>query len=123
MTRSRRALGALGEEIAARHLERIGYRLAERNVRLFRGELDIVAWDGETLVFVEVRARRGEAMGSAAESVGPRKQRRLAELAAAYLHARRLGEVPCRFDVIAVYWSGGGEAPRIDHFVDAFSLP
>lgn len=119
MTRSRRALGALGEEMAARHLERLGYRLAERNVRLRGGELDIVAWDGATLVFVEVRARRGEAMGAPAESVDWRKRRRLSALAAAYLHTRKLGEVPCRFDVIAIQWSG--ERHTIDHFVDAFS--
>ena len=60
MTQQRRRLGSLSEELAARFLRSQGYRIAERNVRLRRGEIDIVAWDGDVLVFVDVRSRKGD---------------------------------------------------------------
>lgn len=122
MTRVRRRLGELGETLAARHLEEQGLRVAARNVRLRVGELDIVAWDGPVLVFVEVRTRRGSRLGRPAESVDARKRSRLVSLAQAYLQLNRLSGVNCRFDVVAVEWPPGAEAPRIDHIRNAFSL-
>lgn len=85
MNPGRRDLGAFGERVAAAHLEAKGYRIRARNFRCREGEIDIVAEDGETLVFVEVRTRRGNALGTPAESVTVAKQRRLLTVARAYL--------------------------------------
>lgn len=121
MSRSRRALGEAGEGIAAAYLEAKGYRILAQNDRPDRGELDIVAMDGETVVFVEVRTRRTVAFGTPLESVDRRKQLRLIRLARAYLAKHGLGERSCRFDVIGVSWSRPGERPRIDHIESAFT--
>jgi len=84
----RRALGNRGEQMAADYLRRQGYRVHETNFRCPFGELDIVATEGDVLVFVEVRTRRGDAYGGAPESVTARKQRKLLQVAEAYLQAR-----------------------------------
>ena len=84
----RQALGKLGERLAADYLRRQGYRIHETNFRCPFGELDIVASEGDVLAFVEVRTRRGDSHGSAQESVTPRKQHRLRQVAEAYLQAR-----------------------------------
>jgi putative endonuclease len=95
------AQGERGEEAAARYLEEHGLRIVARNFRTRMGEIDLVAQDGDVLVFVEVRLREDARFGGAAASVGPAKQRRLA--AAARLYLARLGREPrCRFDVVAV---------------------
>lgn len=120
MTKSRRVLGETGEELAARYLAQRGFRLVERNVRLQRGEIDIVAWDGPVLVFVEVRTRRGMQYGAPLESVDRRKRERLARLARAYVHSRRLSQINCRFDVVGVLYGKGAEHPVIEHVKDAF---
>jgi putative endonuclease len=115
-----RALGRMGEDLAERHLIGAGFRILARNVHLRHAELDLVALDRATLVFVEVRLRRGARFGSAEESVDLRKQRRIAA-AAAELLAR--GSLPraarIRFDVVAI--DAGVEPPRVTHFRDAFS--
>jgi len=121
MSQERRRLGALSEEIAARFLRSRGYRIAERNVRLRQGEIDIVAWDGNVLVFVEVRSRKGDRLAETLESVNWRKRRRLASLAQAYLQRYRLDGVTCRFDVVAVTWDASG-TPRVQHLPAAFEL-
>lgn len=115
----RKQLGAIGEQLAAAYLERLGYRVVARNWRCAGGELDLVADDDGTLVFVEVRTRRG-APGAAVESVGPAKQARLAGLAYAYLE--ELGtsaESPWRIDVIAVEFDAAGRVAHIHHIRDA----
>ena len=118
--RDTRALGRLGEELAEAHLLRVGFRILARNVHLRHAELDLVALDGGALVFVEVRLRSSARFGGAAESVDPRKQRRIAA-AAAELLARgglpRAGRI--RFDVVAI--DASAEPPRIEHIRDAFS--
>jgi putative endonuclease len=96
------ALGARGEDVASAALTRRGYRIIERNCRSRWGELDLVAYDGETLVFVEVKARRAPQFGDPAYAVDRRKQARLIRLAERYLSRRRLGEPSCRFDVVLV---------------------
>jgi putative endonuclease len=117
----RRRLGAFGERLAAAHLEAKGYRIRARNFRCREGEIDIVAQDGETLVFVEVRTRRGDAMGDAAESVTPAKEARLVTVATAYVQA--LAEPPAdqRIDVVAVQLSPAGRLLAIDHIEGAVS--
>lgn len=119
MKDGRRRLGAFGERLAALHLEAKGYRILARNFRCREGEIDIVAQDGETLVFVEVRTRRGDALGGPAESVTAIKQSRLVTAATAYVQA--LTELPAdqRIDVVAVQLSPGGRLVAIDHFEGA----
>jgi len=101
----RQSLGKRGEDLACRELERRGYAVLARRYRTRLGEIDLIALDGETVVFVEVKARRGRAFGRAGEAVGPRKQRRIAQIAADFLTRRCWGGRPCRFDVVEVEFS------------------
>ncbi len=121
MRDGRRRLGAFGERLAAVHLEAKGYRIRARNYRCPEGEIDIVAQDGETLVFVEVRTRRGDALGGPAESITAAKESRLVAVATAYVQA--LPEPPAdqRIDVVAVQLSPGGRLLAIDHIEGAVS--
>ena len=96
--------------------------ILQRNVRSRLGEIDFVARDGATLVFVEVKARR-DAVGDPPEAaVDTRKRARLSRLALGYLAARRLGERPCRFDVVGVSLDGAGHVTSIRHLRHAFDL-
>lgn len=95
------AKGDLAEDAAETHLRRNGYRIVERNLRTKLGEIDLVALDGETLVFVEVKARMSAEFGLAIEAVGPRKRARLARVAALVL-ARNRSQRACRFDVLGL---------------------
>ena len=96
-------LGRAAEQAARQHLERNGLRLIEQNWSCRRGELDLVMLDGDTVVFVEVRARRHTAWGGAAESIDARKRQRLVNSAALFLQSEaRWAKRPCRFDVIAI---------------------
>ena len=98
----RQVLGFSGEELACAELARRGYAIIERRYRTRAGEIDIVARDGPTMVFVEVKTRMGGAFGSAAVAVTAWKQRQVARLAQAYLSSHGLLDGPCRFDVVAV---------------------
>jgi putative endonuclease len=102
MTLHRQELGKTGEDLAVDELERLGYAIVARRYRTKHGEIDIVAMDGETTVFVEVKTRETIEFGSAAEAVTPAKQRRLVSMATDYLMRHRLMNTPCRFDVIAI---------------------
>ena len=95
--------------------------MVERRFRTRMGELDIVARDGETIVFIEVKTRSGGRFGTPFESVTWQKRRRLCSMAAEYVLARRLAGAPCRFDVVAVTDSGGS-APRVEIVQRAFDL-
>jgi len=116
---SRQSLGRAGEDAAVEALRARGYRVLERNVRLRRGELDVIAEEAGDLVFVEVKARRSRTYGTPAESVGPRKQHALAQLAAGYLTRRGLGDRACRFDVVEV-WVDASGGRRVEILKDAF---
>lgn len=107
MNPGRRDLGAFGERVAAAHLEAKGYRIRARNFRCREGEIDIVAEDGDCLVFVEVRTRRGDAFGTPAESVTVAKERRLLTVARAYLQEHPDAPPDQRIDVVAVELSRG----------------
>ncbi len=107
----RRRLGRQGEEEAARFLERKGLRIVERGYRALRGEIDIIAWDSETLVFVEVKTRTDPEQGRPEEAVTPAKQAQVRRIATAYLADLGLGSPFCRFDVIAAEARAGRQAP------------
>lgn len=98
-----RETGQKTERLACRYLRRKGYRLLERNYRSGRHELDLVMRDGETTVFVEVKARSSTAFGQPAEFVTAAKRRFLLLAAETYLMENRLTDLPARFDVIEVY--------------------
>lgn len=117
---TRRELGAIGEQAAVALLRRRGYRIRERNVRCPMGELDLVAEEGGTLVFLEVKARSTSEYGEPFEAITPSKQRRLQRLATYYLATRRLLDRPCRFDAVAVIVGPGGRIHHVDLRVDAF---
>lgn len=115
-------LGRRGEEEAARYLKGIGYRIVGRREKVLRGDIDIVALDGRTVVFVEVRSRSDTAHGHPAETVGFRKQRRLVDLANAYIRRHRLEDCSVRIDVVTVTFSVAGR-PVVEHFQNAFDSP
>ena len=115
-----RPLGQQGEDAAARHLTRLGYQILARGDHSKPGELDLVARDGDTVVFVEVKTRRSQEAGHPAEAVNAAKQRRLTRLAVTFLKRYGLLESPARFDVIAVTWPEGQRRPTIEHLPNAF---
>ena len=112
---NRKDIGDQAEAAAARLLVGKGLRIVEKNFRCKTGEIDLIAEDGETLVFVEVRARSSSGFGTAAETVGPAKRRKIIKTAQFYLQSRGLGERAARFDVVAF---DGGQA---EHIPGAFS--
>jgi putative endonuclease len=117
------ALGPRGEEAAARHLKRLGYHILARHCRSRLGELDLVAADGRTVVFVEVKTRRSTDAGLPAEAIDQDKQRRLTRAALAYLKAQGLLEHAARFDVVAIVWPVDSRHPEVEHYQNAFSPP
>jgi putative endonuclease len=120
MSRARVLFGKTGEDLACAELERRGYAILARRYRQQGGELDIIARDGPTLVFVEVKARDSREFGDAAEAVTARKQRRMARLALDYVARHRLHDCPCRFDVVAIHINEGAAA--IEVFTNAFDV-
>lgn len=120
MSQSRIALGKTGEDLACRELERRGYAIVARRYRRRGGELDIIARDGKTMVFVEVKARGDHAFGDASEAVGFVKRRRMAQVAMDYVLRHRLTDCPCRFDVVSIHMDQG--RPVIEVFQNAFDL-
>ena len=112
-------LGKRGERAAARYLKRRGYKILARGDRLTSGELDLVALDGRTIVFVEVKTRRTAEAGHPVEAVDPAKERRLTRVAVTFLKRHGLLEHSARFDVVAVTWPEG-KRPTIEHFQNAF---
>ena len=112
--RAKDALGRFGEDVAAEHLRLQGLQILARNWRCPTGELDIVARDGSSLVICEVKTRRSTAFGSPAEAVGPRKLRRLRELALHWLDDQQIHVPDIRFDVVAVLVPPAGR-PVVEH--------
>src|SRR5262249_5715418 len=119
MTFQRQQLGIVGEELAARELASRGYAILERRYRTRYGEIDIVAEDGGTLVFVEVRARAGGEVGRAAESVTDGKKRKVTAMAVEYLARHHIADRPCRFDVVAID-AALSDQPEISVYPAAF---
>jgi len=114
-----RPLGKRGEALAARYLKRKGYKIVGRGEQTGRGELDLIAVDGRTIVFVEVKTRQSHEMGIPADAVDAEKQRKLTRCALTYLKRHDLLEHASRFDVVAVTWPDG-KPPEIQHYQNAF---
>ena len=117
---SRIKTGKQGEEIAAFHLRKLGYRILERNYRCPLGEIDIVAKDGKTIVFVEVKSRKTEEFGEPEQAVGKAKQRRMSLLSLYYLAQNQLTTKNARFDVVAVKMLPSGTEVKL--ISNAFDL-
>ena len=115
----RQSLGKLGENLACLALVQRGYAIIARRYRTKFGEIDIVARDGDTTVFVEVKSRAGDEFGGAAAAVTAWKQRKVALMAMDYIARHRLENQPCRFDVVTVDVVTGHE-PRIEIYMNAF---
>ncbi len=116
----RRWFGTRSERAAAKFLKRLGHRILVRNFVHARGELDLVTLDGDCIVFVEVRSTEGEDAQRPALSVDLEKQRRLTQLALAFLKQHRLLGRQARFDILAVSWPPKARRPKIEHHANAF---
>jgi putative endonuclease len=119
----RHHLGRIGEDLALAHLERLGYTLVARNHRTRYGELDLVVFDGRTLVFVEVKTRRASGSGRGPwEALHERKRRQVRRMAAAFLleATDRPRSPDLRFDAIGVVIDAYGKLVRLDHLEAAF---
>jgi putative endonuclease len=116
-----RSLGQRGEALARRHLKRLGYKIVGGGERDFLGELDLVAVEARTVVFVEVKTRATHDAGHPAEAVDAEKQRRLTRLALSYLRRHGLLNHAARFDVVAITWPDGAKEPRLEHIQNAFA--
>jgi putative endonuclease len=114
------SLGRRGEAAAAKFLKKKGYLIVAQSNRMRLGEIDLVAIDQRTIVFVEVKTRRSHDAGHPADAVDDDKQRRLTRLALTYLKRHHLLEYRARFDVVAVTWADDGCAPVIEHYENAF---
>ena len=107
MAHERQRLGAEGERAAEKYLRRQRYAILQRNYRCRAGEVDLIALDGYTVVFVEVKTRTQPGFGTPLEAVDPRKQRQIQRAAQYYLAENRLQSRDARFDVVGVWWEGG----------------
>lgn len=116
----RRILGTKGEKLAWETLKKIGYKIVAKNYTCVLGEIDLIAWDNKTLVFIEVRSRKEIKYGMPAETVNHNKQRKIRKVAEYFLVVNRLADVYCRFDVVGIVWGEKGKKPQIEIFKDAF---
>lgn len=116
----RHELGKFGEDIACAELERQGYTVIARRHRTRYGEIDIIARDKGTTVFIEVKTREDQTFGTGAEAVAPWKQQRLARMAIDYAARHGLLDTPCRLDVVEV--TLGAHEPRIEVYRNAFDV-
>jgi putative endonuclease len=116
-----KSLGDRGEDAAAKFLKRQGYYILVRSLDSPLGELDIVAVDGRTVVFVEVKTRRSDDAGRPEEAIDQRKEQRMTQAALGYLKSNRLLNYSSRFDVISITWPADARTPTIEHYKNAFS--
>jgi putative endonuclease len=120
MTKERITLGRFGEDLAGKTLKDLGYKILERNYRCSLGEIDLVARDGDVLVFVEIKTRKNEPSSQVKEAVTRRKQAQLSKVALAYLKSNHLWGSKARFDVVAVGFESGKK--EIEIIKNAFEL-
>jgi putative endonuclease len=118
------SLGDRGERLAERHLLCRGYYIIERGYQNSIGEIDLIAVDGRTVVFVEVKTRSSDIAGLPAEAVDETKQQKIVHTATSYLKHRSLLDCQCRFDVVSIMWpdpTRSKQAPQVDYFKSAFT--
>ena len=120
MHNQKQKFGEAGEAIAARHLKKNGYRIIEKNYRTQLGEIDLIAKDKDTIVFVEVKSRRSRHFGNPKAAVTPQKQRKISMVALQYLKATRRSNASARFDVAAVTITR--DKPLVEIIKNAFEL-
>ena len=120
MSDARVSLGKIGEDLAVAELERRGYEILHRRYRKRGGEIDIIARDGATTVFVEVKTRQDCEFGDGSESVRWWKQRRMAGVAVDWASRHHLVDTPCRFDVVSIQF--GPDGPVIEIYQNAFDV-
>ena len=122
MSDSRKDLGAKGEKLAIRFLKRKGYRIIQRNYKCKLGEIDIVARQDGTIIFVEVKTRQTEEFGAPQYAVNASKRKQISKVALSYIRNNKLAEQSCRFDVIAITLTSESRKPVIEHIENAFEL-
>lgn len=120
MSDARQKLGKSGEDLACEEITRRGYAVLARRYRKRGGEIDIIARDGQTIVFVEVKARSGRDFGDGADAITRLKRRRMAAIALDYLSREKLTAVPCRFDVVTIEVLQDGY--KIELYQNAFDV-
>lgn len=120
MPHPRQQVGEAGEALAARLLRRKGYKILAANYRTPLGEIDIIARDGDTIVFVEVKARRSLHFGNPKGAVTPRKQRKISMVALYYLKTTGQSQSKARFDVVAIHSTA--QQPEVEIIQNAFEL-
>jgi putative endonuclease len=116
----RQHCGQQGEELAVAHLKEHGYRIQQQNYRCRRGEIDIIAWDGPVLVFIEVKTKGQAAFGAPQAMVNSQKQKKVVYTAMTYVQQQALQDVALRFDVVAVTLRPQ-RVPEVTHIPAAFS--
>lgn len=119
--RNRRSEGAMYEELACSYLRKKGFRILDRNVYILRKEVDVVAMDHGTVVFIEVKGRRSGKFGRPAEAVDRRKKDHMIGIAGAYLEKKGMRDRACRFDVVSVMVTGR-EQTSVEHIRHAFEV-
>jgi len=120
LTRERLDLGKQGEEWALKKIKRLGYKCIERNYRCPLGEIDLIARDGDCLVFIEIKTRKGRSLDYAKEAINQRKKRQISKVALAYMKANNCCDVRSRFDVVAI--NIRGDKKEIEVITNAFEL-
>ena len=120
MLNRRQKLGQAGEALAERHLKKMGYRIIARNYRNQLGEIDLIARDNGTLVFVEVKTRRSDKYGGPRFAITHQKQKKLSITALSYLKQTRQIDCKARFDVVLI--NTAGDSPQIETIQNAFGL-
>ena len=120
MTRERLELGKWGENLAVKKIKGLGYKEIVRNYRCPLGEVDLIAREGDTLVFIEIKTRKDKSIGYAKEAVDARKRRQLSKVALAYMKSMECCDVKARFDVIAINLDR--DKPQVEVIKNAFDL-
>jgi putative endonuclease len=122
MPDNRKKLGSKGEKLAAKFLKRKGYRIVHRNYRCRLGEIDIIAKQDDTIIFVEVRTKQTDEFGAPQYSITAAKKGHISKVALWYIKENKLINQSCRFDVVAITFSENSRKPDIEHIENAFQL-
>lgn len=112
-------LGKAGEDVALTYLEKKKFKIIEKGFRFLRGEIDLIALEGETIVFIEVKTRKSTEFGYPEESITPAKRHQLRRVAQGYLLRKNIQDVECRFDVLSVTYDEL-KGYTVNHIRDAF---